>query len=313
MPMKLPPSISIVVPTYKRPAPLYRLLQSLTRLKYPTTRFEVILVDDGGVLSFEPIWERFGRTFNIVGLSQSNSGPAAARNSGAGRSEGAILAFIDDDCEADPLWLTALSKGFEADRGHVCGGRTMNALPHNPYATASQLLIDYLYQHYNPELRLGAFFPTNNFAVPRVSFLELGGFDPGLRFGEDREFCHRWARAGYGFRSVPGALVYHHQYLDFPSFVRLHFNYGRGTFFYRRKTVESGSKPGSLSPPSFYAGLMLSGLRRERNARGLLHSLLLLLSQAANTAGLFSRVIKDTFSYNLGGDFENHHSGSNEH
>jgi glycosyltransferase involved in cell wall biosynthesis len=205
MPMNPQRSISIVVPTYKRPNLLCRLLQSLTRLEYPTTRFEVIVVDDGGGLSFESILERFGRTFNIVGLSQSNSGPAAARNSGAGRSGGEILAFIDDDCEAHPLWLTALSKGLEAAGKHVCGGRTINSLPNNPYATASQLLIDYLFQHSNPELRPGAFFPTNNFAVPRASFLELGGFDPGLRFGEDREFDRIQGVAHVRERHVAGA------------------------------------------------------------------------------------------------------------
>lgn len=296
MRMKHPPSISIVVPTYKRPDSLSRLLHSLTRLKYPVTRFEVILVDDGGGLSFEPIRERFDRTLRIVGISQSNSGPALARNVGAERSGGEILAFIDDDCEADTLWLTELSKGFETGKDHLCGGRTINSLPHNPYSSASQLLIDFLYDHYNPERRLGGFFPTNNFALPRAPFFELGGFDPALRYGEDREFCHRWATAGYGFLSLPRALVYHRQVLDFLSFIRLHFCYGRGTFDYRRKTVEHGSRPGPLSPLSFYARLVLSGHRRERNVRGLLHTGLLLLSQMANTAGQLSGVIENAFA-----------------
>lgn len=306
--MKLPPTISIVVPTYRRPDPLDRLLQSFLRLNYPSTRFEVILVDDGGGLLFGPIRERFGHAFPLLGLSQSNLGPAAARNLGADRSSGEILAFIDDDCEADPWWLTELGKGSETAGEYLCGGRTINALPHNPYASASQLLIDYLYRHYNPEWLLGAFFPTNNLAVPRASFLDMGGFDPSLRFGEDREFCHRWTVAGHRFLSLPAALVYHYQCLDLPSFIRLHFCYGRGTYHYRRRTVEGGSKPGTLSPISFYARLVLSGLRQERNIRGLLHSGLLLLSQTANAAGLFSGAIKNAMISRFSGDFKRRRS-----
>ncbi len=285
MPVNLLPSISIVVPTYKRVDSLTRLLHSLTRLKYPTARFEVMLVDDGGGLSFGPIRERFGPALRLECLNQSNSGPGSARNVGAEGSEGEILAFTDDDCEVDSLWLEELSKGFETGTEPLCGGRTVNSLPHNPYASASQQLVDFLYEHYNPERQWGAFFPTNNVALPRTRFLALGGFDPTLRFGEDREFCHRWAMAGGGFRSLPRALVYHHQALDFRSFIHRHWCYGQGTSDYRRKTRAHGSRPGRLSPPSFYVRLVLSGLRRQLDARGLLHSALILLSQMANAVG----------------------------
>ena len=294
--MKPQPFFSIVVPTFRRPAPLCRLLESLVHLKYPATRFQVIVVDDGGGLAFEPILGSFSETLHLVVLSQSNQGPASARNLGARRSEGEILAFIDDDCEADALWLTELSRGFEASGNRIGGGRTINALPMNPYAAASHLLIEYLYCYYNPEFQLGAFFPTNNFAVPRTAFLQLGGFEPVLRFGEDREFCHRWALAGYRFQTLPHALVYHRQCMDFSSFLRLHFCYGRGSFHYRRKVVERGSTPGRLSPISFYARLVLAGLRSERSPRGLRLSGLLLLSQAANTVGFVSGAVKNVIS-----------------
>ena len=173
MPVNLPPSISIVVPTYKRVDSLTRLLHSLTRLKYPTTRFEVMLVDDGGGPSFGVIPERFEPALRLECLNQSNSGPGSARNVGAEGSEGEILAFTDDDCEVDSLWLEELSKGFETGTEPLCGGRTVNSLPHNPYASASQLLVDFLYEHYNPERQWGAFFPTNNVALPRTRFLAL--------------------------------------------------------------------------------------------------------------------------------------------
>ena len=50
------------------------------------------------------------------------------------------------------------------------GGRTVNALPDNPYASASQALIDYLYVYYNEGAAGEPLFTTSNLALPRARF-----------------------------------------------------------------------------------------------------------------------------------------------
>jgi glycosyltransferase involved in cell wall biosynthesis len=285
------PPFSIIIPTYHREAQLIDLLLSLTRLRYEPSRFEVILVDDGGRSSPDAVVKPFCTRLNLALIKQENSGPAMARNHAARRAGGRFLAFTDDDCLVDPGWLKALAEGFEQAPVSICGGRTVNALTRNPYSVASHLLLDFLHHHYSPRNCLGGFFPTNNFAVQKANFLEMGGFDPSLRFGEDRDFCHRWASRGYLFQNIPDAVIYHAHALDFSSFLRLHFSYGGGTYEFRKRCVQRGGVTARLNPPSFYLSLILSGIRREKNVQGLWGSMLLLLSQLANTAGFFWKAI----------------------
>jgi GT2 family glycosyltransferase len=285
--MSEPPSFSVVVATCNRPAQLARLLSSLSALEYPPTRFEVILVDDGGDVPLEPVVSGFHNQFTLVLLRQDNAGPGAARNCGAAQASGEYLAFTDDDCMAEPNWLEALAAALRESPRAACGGSTVNALSGNVYSTATQLLVEYLYEHYQPGKRLGAFFPTCNLALPRAAFLEMGGFEPALRFGEDRDFCYRWASRGHPSIAAPAAVIRHAHYLTLLSFLRLHFSYGRGTWHFWRRHIAGGSGRGVLSGPSWYVNLLLFPIKRERNPRGLLLSLLLVAAQGASTMGFF--------------------------
>lgn len=283
--MSEPPLFSIVVPTYSRPRRLSNLLTALAHLRYPFARFEVIIVDDGGSVPIEPAISGFRDRLNLTLLRQENTGPGGARNYGAAHAQGDYLAFTDDDCCPDPGWLEAFAGRFQDSPASICGGRTISAFPNNPYSAASQLLLDYLREHYSPTQKLGGFFATNNFAVPRKTFLDLDGFHPALRFGEDREFCYRWASRGYPFVFAPEAIVYHANELRLCSFLHLHFSYGGGTFQFRRRCAANGLGPVKLSPPSWYLNLVLSGIRAHSSPRGLVLSLLLLATQAACSAG----------------------------
>src|SRR3712207_8271810 len=46
---------------------------------------------------------------------------------------------------------TTLFRSFEQTPDYAIGGRTLNTLTDNSYAMASQLLVDYLYRHYNTD------------------------------------------------------------------------------------------------------------------------------------------------------------------
>lgn len=140
---------SIVVPAHNRPRRLSQCLQALATLAYPVARYEVIVVDDGSEESLEPVVVAFLDRLNITFLSQPNSGPAGARNAGAAEARGRYVAFTDDDCRPDSGWLGALAKRLAANPGCAAGGRTVNGLAGNLFSTASQVLIEYLYRHWN--------------------------------------------------------------------------------------------------------------------------------------------------------------------
>jgi len=282
---------SIVIPSYGKPESLAGLLESLASLSYSRSRFEVIVVDDGSSIpvsqSVTAFWDRL--TLRI--FRQRNRGPASARNHGVEMATGRYLAFTDDDCRVHPGWLQALAAALETADRVICGGKTVNGLTGNIYSEASQLITDYLSTHYSPINNLGGFFPSNNLAVSRNEFLKTGGFDPSLRFGEDRDFCYRSAVLGFSFVHVPDALVFHCHHQDFGSFMDLHRNYGRGTYFFRRGCGKKRLPRAPFSPPSWYLNLIRAGIRKCRTPRGVMLSLLLFASQAATFAGVLSGML----------------------
>ena len=286
------PHFSVVIPTYCRPRHLSNLLSSLTRLTYQSSMFEVIVVDDGGDTPLEPVISKFRGQINITLLRQENKGPAMARNYGTSQTKGEYLAFTDDDCLPDPNWLQALAYSFRESPCCLCGGKTINIQRKNLYSATTQLRVDYLYERYNPTAKFGAFFLANNLAVSKELFMEMGGFDSTLRFGEDRDFCYRWVSRGYPLVFAPQAVVYHNHSLTFLSFLQLHFLYGGGNFQFLKQCTMKGPRSITLSPPSWYVDLMLLGIKKEKGLRGLFLTLLLMTAQMAYTAGLFWEAVK---------------------
>jgi glycosyltransferase involved in cell wall biosynthesis len=149
---------SIIVPTYARPEKLTACLQSFVKLEYPRDRFQVIVVNDSTEISLESTVAPFQDQINLTLLTQPNSGPATARNTGAFAATGKFLVFTDDDCTVTPDWLQTLENRFRVRPDCLIGGRTVNALPDNIYSTASQQLIDYLYSYYNAIADRAKFF-----------------------------------------------------------------------------------------------------------------------------------------------------------
>lgn len=290
---------SVIVPTYRRPQDLAKLLEALEQQTFPKDRFQVIVVDDGGDILLDTIVEPFQRVLNLTLICQENKGPAAARNSGASVAKGTFLAFTDDDCRPAPGWLKTLADVFEQSPLSLCGGRTLNALVNDHFAQATQKLADYVYREYKPAQNMGAFFITNNLALPRKEFLKMGGFDPSLRFGEDRELCRRWTWRRNALVFIPNALVYHSHPLRLASFLRLHFSYGTGTAQFKKRCAQKRLKPATMSPPSYYVKLLFFGWTEKKNFHGILISVLLLLSQLCYTAGYAWQAVRNRITERL--------------
>ncbi len=282
------PFISVIVPTYRRSLQLATCLSSLARLDYPRDRFEVIVVDDGGSVPLGDVLTPLKEALSITLLRQSHAGPASARNRGAAEAKGDLLAFTADDCEPAADWLRALAVRFVKRPECIHGGKIINSLLDNSYSTASHLLIMYLYAYYNAHPDAAGFFTPNNLAVPARLFRAMGGFDGSfvMATGEDREFCDRWLRAGYRMVYAPEVTVTHTHPLSFRTFCRQHYNYGRGTFRYRKLQAQQTNRCVSLEPVQFYLNLLrfpfaMYGEKQNRLA------MLLGMAQVANAAGFF--------------------------
>jgi GT2 family glycosyltransferase len=269
-----------------------RCLAALAGQDYPHDAFDIVVVEDGDTKETKAAVAAFAEAHHLrlrfLSLSP-RAGPASARNAGVAAASGTYVAFTDDDCEPTPHWLSRLAAHLTTSPSCAVGGLTVNQLSDVPYSTASQLLIDYLYEYYRVETTGARFFTSNNLALAVADFRALGGFDETfpLAAAEDREFCERWQRSGRRLLYADDAVVRHAHRLTFRGFVRQHFNYGRGAdFLYRSRVRHEGaaSRP-KLEPLSFYVNLIRFPLSRGPLWPGLPLMALMGLSQAAYGAG----------------------------
>ena len=270
------PKVSIVVPTYNRPAALATCLAACRCLDYPSDLIEIVVIDDGSAPPAHP-----GNGVRI--LRQQQRGPASARNRGIAEATGEFIAFTDDDCEPTPTWLRELVAAYVREPDAIVGGITTNALKQDPFASASQFLVDYVYSYFERSGESLRFFTSNNFGAAASGLRRIGGFDETfpLPAAEDRDLCERWGK----LRLVPSAVVRHSHHLNFPSFWTQHFRYGRGAFTLWGRRGERGVQR-KVPRGDFFLGLVRAPFGDTRVGRPWQLLGLLLLSQVANTAGI---------------------------
>lgn len=286
------PFLSVIIPTYRRPAALERCLASLARQEYPHDRFEVIVVEDGGTESSDGWPTPPG--ICVKRLHVPHGGPAAARNHGAAEARGEVLLFIDDDCTADERWLSTMVARAGEHADAAIGGQVTNAVPGNRYARASQTLITFLYQYYH-EKRQGRlpFFTTNNLCVRADLFHQHGGFDSAFAFAsEDREWCDRWVQKGGQLVYAPDAVVHHAPELSFTGFVRQHFRYGEGAWQFHRARARRSTQSMEIEPFDFYTGMLRAPFVLG-DKEPIRQSLLLFGSQAIAAVGYAVAALRD--------------------
>ncbi len=108
------PTVSVIIPTYNRPARLRECLQAITRQTY--TDFEIIVVNDGGA-SFDDVLKPFAAwPVFLIDLARRD-GQVIARQRGVERARGRYIALCDDDDLWLPEHLGHLVQAAEAGTG----------------------------------------------------------------------------------------------------------------------------------------------------------------------------------------------------
>ncbi|BDV35064.1 glycosyltransferase family 2 protein [Methylocystis iwaonis] len=119
------PSLSLILCTVGRTAPLGRLLESLAR----QTRhdFEVILVDQNPPGALDPILADYAGKLKISHLT-SPRGLSRARNVGLAEARGALICFPDDDCWYPDGLIADVTERFTRNPDiELIMGRTVDA------------------------------------------------------------------------------------------------------------------------------------------------------------------------------------------
>ena len=221
------PSVSIVIPTYRRSELLTHCLDSIRELDYPLERLEVVVVDDGSPQAVE-LGAKF-RGVKVVRLPQ-NSGPGVARNAAVRLAQGEIIAFLDDDCRAARGWLRALVPCFRFPDVGVAGGRVASDDLTYSLQKYEQVQSPLNMGDQQRKVRNGSslsYLATCNLLVRKETLLSVGGFDPALRVGEDVDLCRRILESKKNIYYIPEGLIFHHHRFHLAPFLFRRFAYGR--------------------------------------------------------------------------------------
>lgn len=118
--------ISVIVPTLNRAVLLEKTLMSFTRQDIDSNAFEILVIDNGSSDNTREVVARFGTRFsNIRYIIETKPGLHEGRHRGLLESRGDILSYADDDIDALPSWLTAISNCFENPKIGLVGGKNI--------------------------------------------------------------------------------------------------------------------------------------------------------------------------------------------
>jgi GT2 family glycosyltransferase len=147
----------------------------------------------------------------LVITEPPGAGPALARNRGADRAEGDVLAFVDADVVVHSDAIARIRAAFAADPGLTAVFGSYDDSPEAPGAISGfrNLLHHHVHQHAAGRAMT---FWAGLGAIRRDAFLAAGGFDAGrypLPSVEDIELGMRLSAAGARIVLDPGLLGTH--------------------------------------------------------------------------------------------------------
>jgi glycosyltransferase involved in cell wall biosynthesis len=200
------PTVSVVVPVLTHREQLEPCIRALEAQTYPRERYNVLVVDNGGILpgDFAARWP------SVSVVREDKPGSYAARNRGIVVSRGEVVCFTDADCVPTPVWIEkGVARLLATANCGIVGGRIEVAFadPERPNAVEMfEHLASFRQREYVERWQFAA---TANLFTSRRVFAAVGGFDERLHSLGDREWGARVARAGYGLVYADEAAVRH--------------------------------------------------------------------------------------------------------
>jgi glycosyltransferase involved in cell wall biosynthesis len=215
--------ISVIVPVRNGMPWLDAQLRALTEQECPLP-WEVVVADNASTDDSKIVVQEWAKRSHLVRLVDASSvhGPGATRNVGVDEAQGDLLAFCDADDVVQPGWLqahVAALAGADLSGGvfDVWSLNGLEAPAGGPFAPP-------------PALGLFGFLPaagSNNLAMRRDVFEDLGGFAADLMTGEDFDLSWRAQLAGYRYVTNADAVIARRNRQGFGAVFRRYVEYGR--------------------------------------------------------------------------------------
>jgi cellulose synthase/poly-beta-1,6-N-acetylglucosamine synthase-like glycosyltransferase len=242
--------------TYNGARTLRQCLGGLAALDY--SNYEVIVVNDGSTDETACI----ASDYPVRLINQQNHGLSAARNAGLVASEGAIVAYIDDDAYPHRYWLRYLAAAFGRSAHVGIGGPNLapagdgfvaECVANAPGNPLHVLLSDEIAEH----------IPGCNMAYRKEALAAIRGFDPRFRAaGDDVDICWRLQDRGSTIGYCPTAVVWHHRRNSIRAYWKQQYGYGKaGRGGADDLSVQYRNGTAHLLPPLRHTRLLRAALR----------------------------------------------------
>lgn len=248
------PTITIVVPTFRRGPSLDRLLTSLASQDDPGAPWEVVVVDNDDEPGAAPVFTASVLRDRVPArlVREPRRGASHSRNRGMAEAAGRVIVFVDDDVVPARDWLKALVDPVLAGRCDGVGGRVvLDPTVERPAWFDEDGLGVYLAAHDPADVERpladGEFVITASAAFRTDLLRRTGGMDPelGPRAGvqlvnDDVLLCDRFRDLGGRMHHVPEAVVVHELPADRlrPGYLlRRAYSQGRSDWIYFSRTI----------------------------------------------------------------------------
>jgi glucosyl-dolichyl phosphate glucuronosyltransferase len=239
--------ISIVICTYNRAALLSQTLESLKKQRNASAhKAEILVVDNNSKDETRKVTEAFSASspWLVRHIFETRQGVSYARNRGISEAKGEIVAYLDDDVEAEPEWLENMAVCFAETGADVIGGRIERKWDcEKPEWLVEEISAPLIRQNFGDKrvsmTSAKSWMVTANLAFRRRVFEKCGVFDVtvgrragSLVGGEEPEMFRKLHAAGFKVFYEPKAVVWHKVEKE-----RLSKDYMRRWFFDTGRTI----------------------------------------------------------------------------
>jgi glycosyltransferase involved in cell wall biosynthesis len=209
------PLVSVVIPTYNRAGVIERTIDDVLQQTYSPV--EIVVVDDGSTDDTQARLAKYGKRIRVV--SQENGGSSAARNRGIQEANGEIIAFQDSDdlwhptkIERQVVLLRKLGSNIPC-----CICNAIFRFKEGPDSLTFDISVlrtsheQGLWLNPAEVLATRFLFFNQAAAIRREALLQVGGYNPTLRYLEDWELALKLALLGQPWAFIQEPLAYWHQ------------------------------------------------------------------------------------------------------
>lgn len=240
-----PPGVAVVLSTCDRPGRVVNAVRSVLANDYPD--FRLLVIDQSEGKETAEVLSRFESDPRFQRIESHRRGLAAGRNLGVRRSTEPVLAFTDDDCEADCGWIGALVRAFARD-GRV--GIVYGSVRATGYDPEAGFIVSYepkgirVENHISGKARIEGI--GGCLGVRRSTWEALAGFDEmlgvgaPLRSGEETDLTVRALLAGIAVCETPEPVVTHHGFHRWSTYGSVVSNYMFGLGAVNAKMLRLG-------------------------------------------------------------------------